>query len=146
MVDSEADSNKKSINKLAPRWSAPVQIYACFLNSFSLCDMDSKPLKNLQFIHSQRLHHFIALRGSTLDQKYRDAGEYIPSEEDLSIAEAEERMAEALYTVTAAEDTLQTSWPLEFHRASRTATRAVPERGGPIEWRSRGVLDAGVAV
>jgi hypothetical protein len=53
--NSEADSNKKSINKLAPHWSAPVQIYATFLNSFSLCDLNGIPLKNLQFIHSRRL-------------------------------------------------------------------------------------------
>jgi hypothetical protein len=53
--DSEADSNKKSINKLVPRWSAPVQIYATFLNSFSLCDLNGIPLKNLQFIHSRQL-------------------------------------------------------------------------------------------
>jgi hypothetical protein len=103
--DSPADGNRKSINKLAPRWSAPVQIYARFLNSFSLCDMNGIPLKKQIFIHSRRLRHFIPLRGSTLDQKHpRDEGEYVPTERDLQIAEAEERMAEAL---TNSEQTLQ---------------------------------------
>jgi hypothetical protein len=53
--DSPADENHPSINKLAPRWSGPVQIYACFLNSFSLCDLNGIPLKNSLHIHSQRL-------------------------------------------------------------------------------------------
>ncbi|KAJ6536319.1 hypothetical protein B0H19DRAFT_383999 [Mycena capillaripes] len=59
--DSPADGNRKSINKLAPRWSKPVQIYARFLNSFSLCDMNGVPLKYLDFVHSRRLRHFIPL-------------------------------------------------------------------------------------
>jgi transposase InsO family protein len=59
--DSPADGNQKSVNKLAPRWSAPAQIYARSLNSFSLCDMNGSPLKNQQFIHSRRLRHFIPL-------------------------------------------------------------------------------------
>jgi hypothetical protein len=95
--DSPADMNRKSINKLLPRWSAPAQIYARSLNSFSLCDMNGIPLKNSLHIHSRRLRHYIPLRGSTLDQKHpRDAGEYIPSKEDLEIAEAEEKMLDAL--------------------------------------------------
>ncbi|KAK7007526.1 hypothetical protein R3P38DRAFT_2389301, partial [Favolaschia claudopus] len=95
--DSEADKNHMSVNKLKPRWSAPVQIYAKFLNSYSLCGLDGIPLKNLQFVHSRRLRHFIPLRGSSLDQKHPRPEEYIPTAQDLEIAEAEERMAESLH-------------------------------------------------
>ncbi|KAK7012452.1 hypothetical protein R3P38DRAFT_2385282, partial [Favolaschia claudopus] len=94
--DSEADKNHMSINKLKPRWSAPVQISAKFLNSYSLCDLEGKPLKNLQFIHSRRLRHFIPLRGSTLDQNHPRSEDHIPSAQDLEIAEAEERMIASL--------------------------------------------------
>ncbi|KAK6987567.1 hypothetical protein R3P38DRAFT_2404803, partial [Favolaschia claudopus] len=94
--DSEADKNHLSVNKLKPRWSAPVQIYAKFLNSYSLCDLNGTPLKGLQFIHSRRLRHFIPLRGSTLDQKHPREEVYTPTTRDLEIAEAEERMAESL--------------------------------------------------
>jgi len=98
--DSPADDNHKSINKLAPRWSAPAQIYACFLNSFSLCDLHGIPLKNSDHIHSRRLRHYIPLRGTALDFQYpRDAGETIPTKEDLEIAEAEEKMADILSTL-----------------------------------------------
>ncbi|KAK7040458.1 hypothetical protein R3P38DRAFT_420207 [Favolaschia claudopus] len=105
--DSEADKNHLSVNKLKPRWSAPTQICAKFLNSFSLCSLDGIPLKNLQFVHSRRLRHFIPLRGSTLDQKHPREEEQIPSAQDLELADAEEKMAESLYqTGASAGDTL----------------------------------------
>ncbi|CAK5266800.1 unnamed protein product [Mycena citricolor] len=99
--DSEADNNRLSVNKLKPRWSAPVQIYARQLNSFSLCDLEGRPLKNLQFVHSRRLRHYIPLRDSTLDQKHPrrpETGD--PSTQDLEIATAEERMAEEAWRST----------------------------------------------
>jgi hypothetical protein len=98
--DSEADGNHKSVNKIAPRWSAPAQIYARFLNSFSLCDLNGVPLKNFSHIHSRRLRHYIPLRGTTLDLLHpRDREDTPPSPRDLEIAEAEEHMADILSTL-----------------------------------------------
>ncbi|KAJ7467296.1 hypothetical protein B0H11DRAFT_1921559 [Mycena galericulata] len=46
----------------------------------------------------------------------------IPTERDLEITEAEERMAESLiHTEVTVQDTLQTGWPPEFNWASRTS-------------------------
>ncbi|CAK5280016.1 unnamed protein product [Mycena citricolor] len=99
--DSEADNNRLSVNKLKPRWSAPVQIYAQHLNSFSLCDLEGKPLGNLQFVHSRRLRHYIPLRDPTLDQKHpREGTTADPTTQDLEIAAAEERMAEEAWRST----------------------------------------------
>jgi hypothetical protein len=95
--NSEADENHRSLNKIAPQWSAPAQIYACFLNSFSLCDLNGVPLKNISHIHSCRLRHYIPQRGMTLDLLHpHDMDDAPPSTQDLEIAEVEERMANIL--------------------------------------------------
>ncbi|KAJ7164542.1 hypothetical protein C8R46DRAFT_1221051 [Mycena filopes] len=105
--DSPADGNHKSINKLVPRWSPPAQIYARFLNSFSLCDLNGIPLDNSLHIHSRRLRHYIPLRGTALDIRHpRDADEGVPTAQDLEIAEAEERMAHILSMMLAPGRTL----------------------------------------
>ena len=90
VYDSASDFNFSTVSKLTPKWSEPRIIYGEFSNSFSLCTTSGIPLKGL--FHSRRLRHYIPLRGTTLDTLYprEDA---TPSNDDLAIAEAEERMA-----------------------------------------------------
>ena len=83
------DSAYSAINKLAPKWSKPRIIYSEFSNSFSLCTMSGIPLKGL--FHSRRLRHYIPLRGTPLDTLHPHE-DTEPSNNDLDIAEAEERM------------------------------------------------------
>jgi transposase InsO family protein len=94
VYDSLSDFNHRSINKLAPKWSEPRIIHGEFTNSFSLCTTSGIPLKGL--FHSRRLRHYIPLRGTSLDTQY-PREELVPSNEDLDIAEAEERMATEIY-------------------------------------------------
>jgi transposase InsO family protein len=90
VYDSASDFNYRSVNKLAPKWSEPRIIYGEFSNSFVLCTVSGTPLKGL--FHSRRLRHYIPLRGTTLDTLY-PREDTTPSDDDLEIAEAEERMA-----------------------------------------------------
>jgi hypothetical protein len=93
VYDSKADSNFSTINKLAPRWSTPRIITGKYLNSFTVCTLKGTPLKGL--VHMRRLRPYTPLRGTTLDMIFpRDIPE--PTEADIAIAEAEERMAEGL--------------------------------------------------
>ena len=91
VYDSASDFNYSAINKLAPKWSEPRIIYGEFSNSFSLCNMSGIPLKGL--FHSRRLRHYIPLRGTPLDTLHPREDNIEPSNDDLEIAEAEERMA-----------------------------------------------------
>ena len=94
VYNSASDFNYHSINKLAPKWSEPRIIHGKFLNSFLLCTLSGIPLKGL--FHSCRLWHYIPLRGTTLDTLY-PWEETTPSNDDLEITEAEERMVANLY-------------------------------------------------
>ena len=95
VYDSVSDFNYRSINKLAPKWSEPRMIHGEFSNSFLLCTTSGIPLKGL--FHSRRLRHYIPLRGSPLDISH--PRESVPaSDDDLEIADAEERMATELYS------------------------------------------------
>jgi transposase InsO family protein len=89
--DSKADYNYSTINKLAPRWSVPHLVTGEYLNSYTLSTLHGLPLSGL--FHIRRLRPYTPLRGTTLDLIHPwDIPE--PTEEDLAIAEAEERMAE----------------------------------------------------
>jgi hypothetical protein len=91
VYDSASDFNYHAVNKLAPKWSEPRMIFCKFSNSFSLCTISGIPLKGL--FHSCRLCHYIPLRGTSLDTLYPREEDTTPSNDDLDIAEAEERMA-----------------------------------------------------
>jgi transposase InsO family protein len=97
VYDSVSDFNYRSINKLAPKWSEPRIIHGEFSNSFLLCTISGIPLKGL--FHSRRLRHYIPLRGTHLDTTH-PREEPIPSNDDLEIAEAEERMATELHSTS----------------------------------------------
>jgi transposase InsO family protein len=90
VYDSASDFNYRAVNKLSPKWSEPRIIFGEFSNSFLLCTIAGTPLKGL--FHSRRLRHYIPLRDTPLDVLYprEDA---VPSNDDLEIAVAEERMA-----------------------------------------------------
>jgi transposase InsO family protein len=93
VYDSKADFNHSTINKLAPRWSVPHLITGKYLNSFTLSTLQGTPLKGLY--HTRRLRPYTPLRGTTLDLiSPRDTPQ--PTEDDIAIAEAEERMADEL--------------------------------------------------
>ena len=93
VYDSKSDFNYSTINKLAPRWSMPRIITGKYLNSFTLSTLQGTPLNGL--FHMRRLRPYTPLRGTTLDLiSPRDAPE--PNENDIAIAEAEERMADEL--------------------------------------------------
>jgi transposase InsO family protein len=94
VYDSASDFNYRSINKLAPKWSEPRLIHGEFSNSFLLSNISGIPLKGL--FHSRRLRHYIPLRGTPLDIAH-PREETTPSNDDLEIAEAEERMAMESY-------------------------------------------------
>ncbi|KAG6913111.1 hypothetical protein DXG01_009581 [Tephrocybe rancida] len=95
VYDSASDYNHKSINKIAPKWSKPRLIYAKFSNSFSLSTLSGLPLKGIT--HSRRMCHHIPLRSTTLDILHPRKMEN-PSQDDLEIAAAEEKMFDALLT------------------------------------------------
>ena len=95
VYDSASDFNYKSINKLTPKLSEPRIIHGEFSNSFLLCSTSGIPFKGL--FHSQRLCHYIPLRGTPLDIAHPNK-DTTPSNDDLEIAEAEERMATELYS------------------------------------------------
>jgi transposase InsO family protein len=93
VYDSKSDFNYSTINKLAPRWSMPRIITGKYLNSFTLSTLQGIPLKGL--FHIRRLRPYTPLRGTTLDLiSPRDIPE--PDENDIAIAEAEERMVDEL--------------------------------------------------
>jgi hypothetical protein len=102
VYDSASDFNYRSINKLAPKWSEPRIIHGEFSNFFLLCTISGIPLKGL--FHSRRLRHYIPLRGTPLDTAH-PREETTPSNDDLEIAKAEERMATELYS-TQSQDAL----------------------------------------
>lgn len=95
VYDSASDFNHKSINKIAPKWSKPRLIYAKFSNSFSLCTLSGLPLKGI--IHSRRMRHYIPLRGTPLDL-LNPRETITPTQDDLDIADAEEKMLDVLFT------------------------------------------------
>jgi transposase InsO family protein len=93
VYDSKADFNFSTVNKLAPRWSVPHLITGKYLSSFTLSNLQGTPLKGL--FNIRRLRPYTPLRGTTLDLIFpRDLTE--PTEIEIAIAEAEERMADDL--------------------------------------------------
>ena len=90
VYDSTSDFNFRAINKLTPKWAEPQIIHGEFNNSFLLCTIPGIPLKGL--FHSRRLRHYIPLRDTSLDTLH-PREDTPPSNTDLEIAEAEERMA-----------------------------------------------------
>lgn len=91
--DSKADQNYRTVIKLKPRWSDPHLINGKYLNSYSLCTLNGIAL-NAKF-HTRRLRHYTPQRGSALEY-ITPQDNLIPTEKDLDVAEAEERMAEEL--------------------------------------------------
>ena len=97
VYDSKADFNFATINKLALCWSIPHIITGKYLNSYTLSTLNGIPLKGL--FHICRLCPYIPLRGSTLDIIH-PCNIPTPTIEDLEIAEAEEQMADDLYSIS----------------------------------------------
>ncbi|KAF8068831.1 hypothetical protein FPV67DRAFT_1780272 [Lyophyllum atratum] len=95
VYDSASDFNHKSVNKIAPKWSKPRIIYAKSSNSFSLCTTSGIALKGLT--HSRRMRHYITLRNTPLDL-LNPRESITPTQEDLDIADAEEKMLDVLFT------------------------------------------------
>ena len=96
VYDSKADFNFATINKLVLCWLIPHIITGKYLNSYTLSTLNGIPLKGL--FHIRRLCPYIPLRGSTLDIIH-PCNIPTPTIEDLKIAEAEEQMADDLYSI-----------------------------------------------
>ena len=64
VYNNKLDQSFSTQNKLARRWSAPMKIISCHLNSYTLHLLGM--LEGGIFMHSRRMRHFIPNPGSTL--------------------------------------------------------------------------------
>lgn len=88
--DSNHDGDRKTINKLAPRWSTPHIIAGKSLNSYSLSNINGTAIPGI--FASYRLRKYIPLRGSDLDAATLETTLHEHNPLRTDVEDVEERM------------------------------------------------------